>query len=226
MAFTRETYEDRAAAGRVLAAELRGLDLDDPVVLAMPRGGVPVAAQVAAALGAPLDVVVVRKVGAPGHEEYGIGAVGEGGVTLLDTEAAARIGAGEEQIEEIAAAERDELQRRVERYRGGRPGIDVEDRDVVVVDDGVATGVSARAALEVLRRRGPTRIVFAAPVGSPRGLDDLADVADEVVCPRRPAGFRAVGQYYDDFEQVSDDEVVAALDQARSDGEGVPGQGM
>ena len=215
MAFGTDRYEDRAAAGRALADLLDEQALRDPVVLAMPRGGVPVAAEVAERLAAPLDVVVVRKVGAPGHEEYGIGAVGEGGVTLIDEAAAARIGARRERIDEIARAERAELQRRVERYRGGRPRIDVQGREVVVVDDGVATGVSATAALRVLRQLGTARLVFAVPVGSPRGLDDLAEEADEVVCPRRPPGFRAVGQYYDDFAQVTDDEVVRLLEAAR-----------
>lgn len=216
MAFGTDRYEDRAAAGRVLADLLAERALRDPVVLAMPRGGVPVAAEVAERLDAPLDVVVVRKIGAPGHEEYGIGAVGEGGVTLIDETAAARIGARRERIDEIAGAERSELQRRVERYRGGRPRIDVEGREVVVVDDGVATGVSATAALRVLRQLGTARLVFAVPVGSPRGLDDLAEEADEVVCPRRPPAFRAVGQYYDDFAQVTDDEVIRLLEAART----------
>lgn len=215
MAFGTDRYADREAAGRALAAELAKDDLRDPVVLAMPRGGVPVAAEVAERLDAPLDVVVIRKVGAPGHAEYGIGAVGEGGVTLLDEAAASRIGAGRERIEETIQAERAELRRRVDRYRGGRPGLDVEGREVVVVDDGVATGVSARAALRVLRERGAARLVFAVPVGSPRGLDDLAPLADDVVCPMRPSGFRAVGQYYDDFHQVTDDEVIALLDAAQ-----------
>lgn len=211
---SRRTYTDRAEAGRALADELRDLGLDDPVILAMPRGGVPIAREVAVALDAPLDVVVIRKVGAPGHEEYGIGAVGEGGVTLLDPVAVARLGAVEERIQQTVDREREELRRRVERYRGGRPGVEVEGREVVVVDDGVATGVSARAALQVLRERGASRIVLAVPVGSPRGLDDLAEEADDVVCPLRPPGFRAVGQYYDDFHQVTDEEVVAILEEA------------
>lgn len=204
-------YADRREAGQALAGELYELGLSDPVVLGMPRGGVPVAAEVAAGLGAPLDVVIVRKVGAPGHPEYGIGAVGEGEVVLVDQEAAARVGATDERIEATIAAERRELARRVERYRQGRPAVDVEGREVLVVDDGVATGVSAQAALRVLRERGAARVVLAVPVGSPRALDDLAGLADDVVCPRRPAGFRAVGQYYDDFHQVTDAEVVAIL---------------
>ena len=207
-------YPDRAAAGRALAVTLieEAVAVDDPVLLALPRGGVPVAAAMQPLLDADLDVLLVRKVGAPRQPELGIGAVGEDGVLLLDDELVRHTGATVEQVRATVARERDELARRGAVYRDDRGPADVEGRDVVVVDDGVATGVSARAALQVVRAREPRRLVLAVPVGSRSSLAQLEQHADTVVCPLVPRRFRAVGQWYEDFAQVSDREVVAALD--------------
>lgn len=208
---TASSYDDRRAAGQALADELDDLDLHDPVVLGMPRGGVPVAREVADRLDAPLDVVVIRKVGAPGHEELGLGAIGERGVEVLDDESMRRLGVDRSDLEPTIERESEELRRRVERYRDGGDPVDVEGRDVLIVDDGVATGGSAAAAIRVVRQWGPRRVVLAVPVGAPRSLDDLASEVDELVCPLRPDAFRAVGMWYRDFHQVTDDEVVDHL---------------
>lgn len=213
-----DTYEDRAGAGRRLARELEGIRLSDPVVLGLPRGGVPVARAVAEALDAPLDVLVVRKVGAPGHEELGLGAVGERGVEVLDETAMSRLGVSRGDLDRTIRREQDEVDRRVERYRGGGGPVPVAGRDALVVDDGVATGVSARAAVQVVRRWDPARVVLAVPVGAPRSLDELAGEVDRVVCPLRPPTFRAVGMWYRDFHQVDDDEVTDVL-AAHDDGQ-------
>lgn len=208
-------FDDRTSAGHALADALRA-DLPpeharDVLVLGLPRGGVPVARVVADDLGAELDVLLVRKIGAPGHRELGIGAIGEGDVELVDEDRARRVGATPAQIRAIVAEEREELQRRAARYRGGRPPARVVGRTVVVVDDGVATGVSVDAALRVLRRSGPSFVVLAVPVGAPSSLDRLAAQVDLVCCPSRPARFRAVGEWYRSFPQLDDEEVLAAL---------------
>ena len=228
-------YRDRRDAGRQLAEALGHL-ADDVVVLALPRGGVPVAHEVATALRAPLDVLVVRKVGAPGHAEYGIGAVGEEGVLVLQEDAMRRLGLGRDDVQATVDAERTELERRVTAYRGGRPGIPVEGRTVVVVDDGLATGVSASAALEVLRERGAAHVVLAVPVGAPHSIDRVRPLADEVVCPHQPRDFMAVGSFYRDFGQTSDEEVIDLLARANDeqverqevtvDADGVPLPGL
>lgn len=205
-------YEDRRAAGRRLAEELSGLELNRPVVLALPRGGVPVGREVAEALHAPLDVLVVRKVGAPGHEELGLGAVGERGVRVLDQELVGRLGVSGDALEPIIEREEREVQRRVRRYRGDRDPVEVDSRDVVIVDDGVATGVTARAGVRIVRQWEPRRIVLAVPVGAPHSLEELSVDVDELVCPLRPPGFRAVGLWYRDFHQVDDEEVTAHLE--------------
>lgn len=207
-------YRDRAAAGRRLADELGALQLTDPVVLALPRGGVPVGQVLAERLGAPLDVLVVRKVGAPGHRELGLGAVGERDVEVLDDAAMGRLGVRRADLEDTIAREHAEVRRRVARYRAGADPVPVTGRDAVVVDDGVATGVTARAAVDVVRRWDPRRVVLAVPVGAPRSLDELERTVDVLVCPLRPDGFRAVGLWYADFAQVTDDEVVAILQAA------------
>lgn len=188
------------------------LDLEQPVVLALPRGGVPVGREVAEALRAPLDVLVVRKVGAPGHEELGLGAVGERGVRVLDQDLVGRLGVSAQALEPIIDREQREVERRVQRYRGERDPVEVESRDVVIVDDGVATGVTARAGVRIVRQWQPRRIVLAVPVGAPHSLGELAEEVDELVCPLRPPGFRAVGLWYRDFHQVDDDEVTAHLE--------------
>ena len=201
-----ERFRDRAAAGRLLAERVRALGLDDPLVLALPRGGVPVAYEVALALDAPLDVIVARKVGAPGHAEYGIGAVAEGGGVVVSDDAWLAGGGWER----LVAAERAELERRVRRYRGDRPLPDVAGRDVVLVDDGLATGVTAEAALAALRDKGPRRLVLAVPVTSRQAAARLAALA-EVTYVSAPEPFRAVGEWYETFGQTTDEEVLALL---------------
>ena len=203
----RGEFADRADAGRRLAAAVVALGLADPVVLALPRGGVPVAYEVAAALGAPWDVFVARKVGAPGHAEYGVGAVAEGGALVANE--TARL--APETLAALAEVERAELDRRVRRYRGDRPLPTLTGRDVVLVDDGLATGVTAEAALRALRFHRPRGLVLAVPVAARDGAARLATVADDVVAVLTPRSFLAVGQFYGTFAQTTDDEVLALL---------------
>ncbi|SEL48421.1 Predicted phosphoribosyltransferase [Streptacidiphilus jiangxiensis] len=207
-------FTDRRQAGRSLAARLGHLRGQDLVVLGLPRGGVPVAAEVAAELGAPLDVVVVRKLGVPYQPELGMGAIGEGGVRVLNDEVIRMAGVGEESIGRVERAERAELERRVRRYRGDRPPVEAAGRTAVVVDDGIATGSTARAACRIVRAQGAARVVLAVPV-APRGIaSEFAGLADEVVVADQPAWFGAIGQFYGDFTQTTDDEVLACLEQA------------
>lgn len=206
---------DRADAGRQLAARLLPLADERPLVLGLPRGGVPVAEEVAVLLGAPLEVLVVRKLGAPHNPEYGIGAIAEGGTKVFDHEALALLGIDGGELGRIVERESAELQRRVEAYRGERPPLSLRDRSVIVVDDGVATGVTDTAALRAVRRGRPRRLVLAVPVCAPDSLGRLAGEADEVVCLVAPPQLQGVGQWYADFGQVSDAEVIAALERAR-----------
>jgi predicted phosphoribosyltransferase/dienelactone hydrolase len=205
---------DRRDAGRQLADLLAPLREERPVLLALPRGGVPVAHEVARALGAPLDVLVVRKLGAPRQRELGVGAIGEGGVRVLSTDIIAATGTTDEQLAVIEARERVELDRRARAYRGARPMLPIEGRTVVIVDDGIATGGTARAAIAVARAHGAARVVVATPVAPPDTVALLAKEADEVVTLATPAGFAAIGEWYDDFSQTTDDEVVELLDAA------------
>ena len=204
-------FADRVDAGRRLAAALVSLSDEDVVVLGLPRGGVPVAAEVARALDAPLDVIVVRKLGTPGHEELGMGAIGEGGVRVLNDEIVTTVGASAAQIAEVEAAERAELERRASRFRGDRPRLDLTGKTAVIVDDGIATGSTAIAALQVARVLGATRTVLATPV-APHGIERrIAPYADDFVAIDTPRLFSAVGQFYDDFDQTTDAEVIASL---------------
>jgi predicted phosphoribosyltransferase len=208
-------FRNRRDAGRQLAARLQTEDLDDPAVLALPRGGVPVAFEIADAIGAPLDVLVVRKVGAPNHREFGIGAIAEGDVTVRDESAMRMVGASEARFEQIANEERQELARRVRLYRGDRALPDPANHDVVLVDDGLATGVSAEAAIASMHARNARRVVLAVPVSAADTATRLAAIAD-VICLATPARFSAVGEWYEDFGQTSDDEVLDLLARAHA----------
>ncbi|MBK5220821.1 MAG: phosphoribosyltransferase [Thermoleophilia bacterium] len=211
-----EPFTDRRDAGRQLAEELRSLASEEVVVVALPRGGVPVAREVATALDAPLEILAVRKLGAPHNPEYGIGAVAEDGTCVIDAEAAKVLGISNGELDTIIAREAAELVRRVKVYRGDRPALDLEGRIAIVVDDGVATGLTDTVAVRAVRHLGPRRIVLAVPVCSPDALARLRAEADEVVCLQVPPLLRGVGQWYHDFSQVSDEEVLRDL-QPRAD---------
>ncbi|HSN02712.1 MAG TPA: phosphoribosyltransferase family protein [Acidimicrobiales bacterium] len=209
------TFVDRADAGRQLAAKLAHLRSSNVVVLGLPRGGVPVAAEVARALAAPLDVIVVRKLGAPRQPELGMGAIGEDGVRVINDEVVRIVGASALDVADVERHERAELDRRARRFRAGRARLDIAGRTVVIVDDGIATGSTARAACQVARAHGAARVVLAVPVAPPEWESMLGGVADEFVCLETPASFFAVGQAYVDFSQTGDDDVVAILERAR-----------
>jgi putative phosphoribosyl transferase len=209
-------FADRRDAGRQLADALAHVPLHEPVVLALPRGGVPVGFEVARRLRAPLEVFVVRKVGAPGHVEFGIGAIAEGGTVLFDPRAVQALGLGDDTLDELLRAEQGELDRRVRDYRGGRELPALAGHDVVVVDDGIATGVTAEAAVRAVRAMGPRRVTLAVPVCPPDSRDRLAQIADDVVCVLTPPDLRAVGLWYERFDQTTDEEVAALLAAART----------
>ena len=204
-------FADRADAGRQLAIRLAYLTGQEAVVLGLPRGGVPVAFQVAQALPAPLDVVVVRKLGAPGNPEYALGAIGEDGVRVVDTEAVRAFGVSELELQAIELRERQELVRRAQQFRGDRIAVAVTDRTAIVVDDGVATGSTARAACTIVRARGAAKVIIAVPVAPRDWIASIGNVADEFVCLETPAHFFSVGQWYSDFAQTTDEEVVRCL---------------
>jgi predicted phosphoribosyltransferase len=207
-------FQDRRDAGRALAEKLaKYADRPDVIVLALPRGGVPVAFEVARALHAPLDVFLVRKLGLPGHEELAMGAIATGGVRVLN-EVAETLRVPKDVIEAVTAREQRELQRRERAFRGDRPPPDVRGKVVILVDDGLATGSTMRAAVAALRRQKPARIVVAVPVGAPETCAEFQDEADEAVCARTPQPFYAVGVWYNDFSQTADDEVRDLLEQA------------
>ena len=204
-------FVDRQEAGERLAEVLLGFASEDPVVLGLPRGGVPVAAEVASALHAPLDVLVVRKLGCPWQPELGFGAIGEGGVRVVNAPLIEMLNISQEQLDQIAAREESEVARRVHRYRGDRLPVGVQGRTVIIVDDGLATGFTARAGIEVVRHLGARRVVLAVPVAPRETLEQLRAVADEVVALETPDPFFGIGQFYLDFAQTSDEEVTDLL---------------
>jgi predicted phosphoribosyltransferase len=204
-------FADRSDAGKQLAAKLAAYSGPDTRVLALPRGGVPVACEVASALNAPLDVFIVRKLGAPGREELAIGAIASGGVKVLNRETIEELAIDEAKIAEIVQREQLELRRREETYRGGLPAQDVTGRVVLLVDDGLATGASMYAAILALRARSPAKIVIAVPVAPPDTVAQLQQYADDVVCLAMPRPFRGVGAWYADFTQTTDEQVREML---------------
>ena len=207
-----QPFRDRAEAGCLLAARLLGLaDLDDAIVLALPRGGVPIGYEVAKSLRVAFDVFVVRKLGVPGHEELAMGAIASGGVRLVNHDVVNSLGIPQNSIDQAAQREQVELERRERLYRGTRPLIPLANKTVVLVDDGLATGSTMRAAVTATRLQQPARIVVAVPVGASSTCQELADEADEVICLRCPEPFVAVGLWYRDFTPTSDDEVRTLL---------------
>lgn len=211
-------FRDRTDAGVRLAHELKCFRDGDPVVVALPRGGVPIAFEIARALDAPLDVVVVRKLGLPSQPELAMGAVGEGGATVVNDRVVRYARVAPDDLAAVANRERAEVERRARHFRGDRPPLPLAGRTVIVVDDGIATGSTARAALQVARARGAARVALAVPVAPPDSLRELAEFADDVVCLAAPPAFFAVGQWYDDFTQVSDAEVNRLLAAAAGSG--------
>jgi putative phosphoribosyl transferase len=207
-----QAFIDRRVAGRVLASRLaKYAGRDDVVVLALPRGGVPVAYEVASALGVPMDVFLVRKLGTPGHRELAMGAIASGGVRVLNQDVVRWYGISASEIERVAQDEQAELERRERAYRGDRPAPDLTNKILVLIDDGLATGSTMRAAAQAVRAHRPARVVIAVPVGAPQTCAELATVADEVLCARMPEPFSAVGQWYLNFDQTDDDEVRELL---------------
>jgi putative phosphoribosyl transferase len=207
----RVRYRDRSEAGRRLAAELSEMGERSPVVVAVPRGGVPVAAELARTFAAPLEIMAVRKLGAPGNPELGVGALAEEGTAVLDPRSAAMAGLSRAMLDEAVERESAELRRRVELYRQGRAPLQLGGRDVILVDDGLATGLSDLAALRALRKRGAARVVVAAPVGSGAAISMLEQEADRVLCVTVPERLGGVGLWYRDFSPVSDEEVVRLI---------------
>ena len=208
-------FRDREDAGRRLAERLAGYRGESPIVFALPRGGVPVGYEIAHALEAPLDIFIARKLGAPGREEFGIGAVAQGGVRVLNERAVEALEIPEEYIERVAKQETEEIERRLLILRGDRPEPEVEGRTAILVDDGLATGVTARAAVEALRQRNPGRLVLAVPVCAARSVKLLRSEVDEMVCLEAPSNLMAISLWYQDFYQVGDEQVVELLERAR-----------
>lgn len=208
-------FKDRTAAGQVLAKELAAYaNRSDVLILALPRGGVPVAFEVAKALNAPLDVFLVRKLGVPGQEELAMGALASGGVRVLNDEVVAGLGLSETIINKVAEKEQQELEPREHLYRDDRAAPDLHGRTVILVDDGIATGATMRAALRALRQQQPARLVVGVPVSSPETCQEFQTEVDDIVCARTPRPFHSVGLWYDDFSQTTDDEVRDLLHRA------------
>lgn len=226
MLYGGRPFRDRVDAGRRLADRLTRYRDENPIVLALPRGGVPVAFEVSRALGAPLDVFIARKLGAPGQPELGIGAVTQGGTRVLNERIVQQLGIPDDYLERIAAKEEEEVRRRLHLLRGDRPEPDVRGRTVILVDDGLATGVTARAAVKALREREPRRLVLAVPVCAAQTAEVIRNEVDDLISLETPSDLYAIGFWYEDFEQVSDDEVVEMLERARRERAGrEPGEG-
>jgi putative phosphoribosyl transferase len=212
---TARPFRDRQHAGRVLAEHLMSYANNPGVlVLALPRGGVPVAAEVASALKAPLEVFVVRKLGTPGHEELAMGAIASGGVRVLNQDVVQMLHLTPDQIERVAVREQQELERRELLYRGTRPFPELRDRIVILVDDGLATGSTMRAAAQAVRQQRPSKVVVGVPVAAPETCREFREEVDEIVCAVTPQAFYAVGLWYDNFEQTTDDEVRVLLERS------------
>src|SRR5215472_15965668 len=212
-------FPNRAEAGQVLAQKLmQYAGREDVIVLGLPRGGVPVAFEVAQRLGAALDVFIVRKLGVPGFEELAVGAIASGGVRVLNEDVVRALPNAEEIIEAVTKRETTEVERREQSYRDGRPAPELQGKTVILIDDGLATGATMRAAVKALQQRGAAKIVVAVPVGPPDTCREFEDEADEVVCASAPEFFQAVGQYYEDFSQTSDEEVRDLLARAAQTG--------
>jgi putative phosphoribosyl transferase len=208
-------YEDRRTAGRALVPELQRCDLPHPIILGLPRGGVPLAYEIAVALHAPLDTIVVRKLGVPSQPELAFGAIASGGVRVINDDVVRSVfSLDDDLIEQVADREMRELRRREQAYRLDRPYPELEGMDVVLVDDGLATGATMRAAAMAVRTKSPASVVVAVPVGSSSAVARVAAVVDRVICLESPASFYAVGQFYADFRQTSDDEVYELLQAA------------
>ena len=219
----RRPYLDRRHAGAQLAQRLgQYREQSGVVVLALPRGGVPVGYEVARALDAPLDVFLVRKLGLPGYGELAMGAIASGGVRVLNDDVVSWYRIPDHVIDDVTRTEQAELERREQTYRDGRPAVELENRVVILVDDGLATGSTMKAAIAAVRARAPSRVVVAVPVGAAETCQELADVADEAVCARAPARFLAVGEWYRDFSQTTDDEVRALLREATTTASNTP----
>jgi predicted phosphoribosyltransferase len=208
-------FEDRRDAGRKLGSALMShVENENSIILALPRGGVPVAYEAARELGVPMDILLVRKLGVPGQEELAMGAIGSGGIQVLNKSLINMLGIPEESIDAVAKREDQEMKRSERIYRGNNPALGVEGKTVIIVDDGLATGATMRAAAEALRARNPVKIIVAAPVASPDTCEALNVVADEVVCLQTPQPFSSVGQWYKNFDQTSDQEVTALLNKS------------
>lgn len=210
-----QTYADRSEAGKRLAEALQSYQgREGLVVLGLPRGGVPVAVEVARALSVPLDILLVRKLGVPGHEELAMGAIASGGAHVVNQSIIQRIGVPQEQVDQVVNDEEKELERRSRKYRGDKPFPKLKDHSVVLIDDGLATGATMRAAVSAVRQYNPREIVVAAPVAPPDAIETLKQAADDVVCPFTPSNFMGISQWYQQFEQLSDEQVTELLSKA------------
>lgn len=212
-------FRDRADAGRRLAARLERYRDEEPLVLALPRGGVPVGFEISRSLGVPLDVFVSRKLGAPGQPELGIGAVAQGGIRVLNERIVRRLGIPEDYLEHVTRREQDEVERRLRLLRGDRPEPEIRGRTAILVDDGLATGVTAMAAIEALKMRSPRRIVLAVPVCAAPTAEVMRFEVDDLVSLQTPEDLYAIGFWYEDFEQVPDETVIKLLERARREAE-------